>query len=182
MPDGYEALPFCYMDGDVNVSSIPFVKEDTVYGMVAPTIVNYQASSDLFLYQLTSNGYDFKADIYLANSTMWIPELKEGINDFIVQNRTYPIPNVVSFKREFETNAFIVNSQTMTNSKRITVDRYFQKLNKSGYQKKAFFYTAVKRGDTDIIRFIPAKRISDGAVGVLEIYSGSFYTTNISAS
>lgn len=181
IPDGYEALPFCYMSGDVNVSSIAFVKEDTIYGMVAPTVVNYQASSNLYLYQLTSNGYDFQARVEL-NSENWRPKLSEGSNNFSGQYTDYPIPNVISFEREFETNAFIVNSQIMTNSSRVTIDRYFQKLNKSGCQKKAFFYTAVKRGDKDIIRFIPAKRISDGVVGLLEIYSGSFYTTNISAS
>lgn len=181
LPDGFEALPSCYMNGEVNVSSIPFVKEDTIYGMVAPTVVNYQENSDLYLYQLDSNGYDFKADIELR-SDMWVPHLVEGRNTFYVRNTTYPIPNVITFKREFETNAFIVNSQTMTNSSRVTIDRYFKRLNRGSRQKKEFFYTAVKRGETDIIRFVPAKRISDGVVGVLEIYSGSFYTTNISAS
>lgn len=181
IPEGYEILPYCYMEGDVNITGTrtPFKKEDEIYGMCAPTIKNYASDSSLYLYQLDSQGYDFQARINLDPS-YWYARLVEGVNQFNGSQENYPLPDIIDFRRTNEPNYFTVNGINAYNSQRVTIDRVVRRLNRSYYQKKIFFYFGVRRAGQDIIKYYPAKRILDNVKGVLEIYTGMFYTGGIS--
>lgn len=181
IPKGYEILPYCHMEGDVNITGTrtPFKKEDEIYGMCAPTVKNYATDSSLFLYQLDSSGYDFQATIEFQSS-FWIAHLVEGVNYFDGSRKNYPLPDIIDFKRTNDPNYFTVNEENAYNSNRVTINRYVRRLNRTYYQKKIFFYFGVKRDGKDIIKYYPAKRISDNVKGILEIYTGMFYTNGIS--